>query len=192
MKRPLLVLAGLFVGACSWPDCNRVEPDSVPARAWEHAGESLNGAGCKGDDESEPNESVSQRNELVSATCGGTGLVRGKVADDVDAFHVRASRCDGLLRASLDVGAQVRFCLFATCKRGTTALVKTDDAAADQGEAMYTPEGVRGRCRTGPGGVIVRLDCAGDGSGARESEVDAFLVVDHTTDCTPYTFSYRF
>ena len=194
MRRSLLVVAA-FLAACSLrPTCNPPAPNGVSAQAWEHTTGVQNDPTCTGGDDVEPNEGVNQRNELASVSCSGARAVKAKVSGDVDAFHVRGSRCDGLLRASLDEGTNVRFCIFAACRHGTAALVKTDDASADQGDAMYTPEGVRGRCRTGPGDVVVRLDCAGDGSGAPETLIDAYVLVDQrtTSACTPYAFTYRF
>ncbi len=192
MRRSWLALA-FVLGACNFPDC-RKDPDQVTGTKWVHTRGREGESSCTSADDVEPNQNVSERSEVASATCAGSHTIEGKVWGDVDTFHVHAKRCDDVLAARLDRGDGVRFCLFAACSHGTTALVR-DDVEAGPDSAAYGPEGTRGRCRIGPGDVTVRLDCSGDGTTVTaRSEVDVYFVIDDatTTSCNPYSVTYRF
>lgn len=187
------LLLGFVLAACNFPDC-RKDPVAVTGTEWVHTRGRLNEMQCATTDDVEPNQNTSERSELASATCSGSRTVSGKVWGDVDTFHVHAKRCDDVLSARLDSGDGVRFCVFASCSKGTTALIREDEDAATA-SAAYGPEGARGRCRSGPGDVTVRLDCSGDGTTvAARSDVDVYLVLDHATteSCAPYAVTYRF
>ena len=195
MRTHLATLMLFATGCTAFDACGKNE--HVDGTEWTHPSGAEEGRTCPTASDSpdlEPNESLTVRSEIKPASCAGSQKVSGAVWDDVDTFHVRANRCDRLLRASLESGEGVRFCLFAVCKVGTGALVKMDPDAANVGVPMYSPEGVRGHCRTGKGPLVVQLDCAGDGTGVTESEVDAFFVVDaqSANACTPYAFTYQF
>jgi hypothetical protein len=144
----------------------------------------------------ESNDDIAKANHLPDAGCTSQFIEGGVAGGDVDFFQTYGDRCmDSSPTAEISCGgtgcpADLRLCMFTSCRWGTTGLL-----GCDAGVPTRLPMGIGGCCAVDGGSrVAIEVDCDGDyAPRATPGPLTSYVVVDRPAgSCQMYDVAYHY